>query len=216
MKVDYLIKEISDIESELKKISKSHVISQTDGIVLGTMGAFLVLSIAEFPRWISFAGLVAIAGKCFHIFNKWKSADNELKIVRKTIAKNLLNLRNICSELEKAPEIKTNISGANEDVLPTNISSIILPLQRLENTSTVFGDKFHGIVREEIDRVLRKYKLEFIEYSNDTKDCYDTEEADIDDISYASVAVVKKNRSIDSRESPIILKGKVFIPKNKD
>lgn len=218
MKIDDLIQRISDIESDLRKISEKYVISNSDGIMLGTMGAFLALSIAEFPRWVSFAGLVALTGKCYHVFYKWKNTNLEYDKIRRSIVFNLSELKKACRELEvnatimSEPDPKSSILE-DKELLPQNISSIIAPLQRLENTSTNFGDDFHKIVRDEIERVLRKYKLEFLDYSEETKECYDVEEADIDEISYASIAVVKKNRSDEDRESPIILKGKVFTPK---
>lgn len=232
MEIDKLIKRISDIESDLGRISKMNVIKTSDGIMVGALGAFMALCIAEdeWPRWIPFVGLAALMGKVCHIFYKWRRANREYESVRDKIASDLTALRKACRELaenaeakaKNAPEISQSTVGQPQQPvvqpqkpgeLPQNISSIITPLQRLENTSVDFGDKLHAIVRKEIDRVFRAYKLEFLEYTEETKECYDTEEADIDEISYATLAVVKKNRSIDDRESPIILKGKVFIPK---
>lgn len=216
MKIDDLIQRISDIESDLRKISEKYVISKSDGIVLEIIGAFLALSIAEFPYWISLAGLVALTGKCYHVFYKCKNTSLEYDKICRSIASRLSELKKACGELDVNTTIIPDSKSAipeNKEGLPQNISSIIAPLQRLENTSTNFGDEFHKIVREEIERVLRKYKLEFLDYSEETKECYDIEEADIDENSYASIAIVKKNRCDDDRESPIILKGKVFTPK---
>lgn len=238
MEIDKLIKRISDIESDLSRISRMNVINTSDGIMVGALGAFMALCIAEdeWPRWIPFVGLAALMGKVCHIFYKWRRANREYDSVRDKIASDLTALRKACRELAAKAEAKAEnehvISQRNVEQqkpvgqpqqpvaqpqkpgeLPQNISSIITPLQRLENTSVDFGDKLHAIVRKEIERVFRAYKLEFLEYTEETKECYDTEEADIDEISYALLAVVKKNRSIDDRESPIILKGKVFIPK---
>lgn len=211
MKIDSLVQKVSDIESELKKISETYVIDKTDAIVLSTMGAFLALSIAEFPRWISFVGLAALMGKCYHVFYKWKNAKNELGTIQQAITRNLSDLIKICREM--AAEAQKEITADPTENLPQNISYIIKPLQRLENTALAFGKEYHGIVHDEIVRVLQEYRLEFLNYDENTKDCYDTETADIDEITYASVAVVKQKRSRNDRD--IVLKGKVFIPKNK-
>lgn len=235
MEIDKLIKRISDIESDLSRISRTNVLKTSDGIMVGAFGAFMALCIAEdeWPRWIPFVGLAALMGKVCHILYKLRKVNREYDSVRDKIASDLTALRKACRELAAKAETEHIISQRNVEQpqqpvgqpqqpvvqspkpgeLPQNISSIIAPLQRLENTSVDFGDKLHAIVRKEIDRVLRAYKLEFLEYTEETKECYDTEEADIDEISYATLAVVKKNRSIDDRESPIILRGKVFIPK---
>ncbi len=218
MNIESLTKRISDIESELRQISAVCAVEKSDGIVLGAIGTFLALSIFEFPRWVSFAGLIALLGKCYHIYSKLESGDKAYKNIRASILKNLLDIKDVCKEFENkaliTPLLDPGDKNKVSDGLPQNINSIIEPLQRLENTALGFGEKFHGIVRDEVERVLRRFNLEFIEYSEDTKDCYDIEEADIKEVEYASVAIVKKDRDIDSRESPIILKGKVFIPHN--
>ena len=218
MKIDTLNLIISDIESELKKYSKECLISKTEGILFGSMGAFLALSILVLPRWASLIIYFVFVGLCYFIYYKWAKKSTSDKNLRNYISNNLTKLKNACYEFEEKEEIPTIVnptsSPMNSDSLPQNISSIVLPLQRLENTSICFGEKYHSIVYEELTRVLRKYQLEFIEYSEETKDCYDYEEADINEITYASLAIVKKNRNLENRVSPIILKGKVFIPYN--
>lgn len=214
MGTSLLIQKITDEFSKIRCVFSSN---KKDCIVLGTLVVFLVLSIAKFPHWISFVGLFILILKCYSIICRRCSANNELLIKAETENE---DLRHKLKDAEtENDDLRHKLENAGNELnksnsLPQNIIYIIEPLQRLENTSLAFGDDYHKIVHEEIERVLRRYKLVFLDYSEDTKDFYDTEEADIDEISYASIAVVKKEHSIDSRESPLILRGKVFIPKN--
>lgn len=220
MTVEEFIKKVAAIEIDLKNISQMDVVKASDGIMVGALGAFVALCIAEneWPRWFSFTGLVALMGKCFHVYYKWRRAKSEYKAVCKKIAADLTGLRKACQDLEESIRVETEkeyeTTTDSDGVLPKNITSIVKPLQRLENSASQFKDeRIHEEVREEADRVLRAYRLEFLDYTEETQECYDIEEAEIDKISYASLAVVKKNRSMDDGESSVILRGKVFIPK---
>ncbi len=235
-KIEELESSIKDLKS---LIAKQRKFASGPNILLGCGTAISAVSIYSLPKWISvifvaFLSGYAIADKrknnllvaskldeIHSVTNDINASISDLLLQIKEQKEcgqkdeNINDLKVRIKELEslldsKSTPQQTPIQDSSEKTMAElHLEDILKKIQRLDINVEDFGEECTSYIRKEFARTLRHCGYEFVEYSNENKQFFDTETAAIENVDCNARAIV----TIASPKR-IIIKGHAFIPES--
>lgn len=233
--VERLESSIKDLKS---LIAKQNRFASKSNILLGCGTAITAASIFTLPKWTSVIFVAIMSGYAIVdkrrinllIANKLNEIHSIANDINGSIS-NLLQqieekkgcnnkdeeinkLKAKIKELEALLESKPipqpmPVQRSNEkSKAELHLDDILRKIQRLDIDVEDFGEECTSYIRKEFAKTLRHCGYEFVEYSNENKEFFDTETAAIENVDCTARAIV----TIASPKR-IIIRGRAFIPK---
>lgn len=234
-KIEELESTIKDLKS---LIAKQRKFASGSNILLGCGTAISVVSIYTLPKWISVILVAFLSGYAIAYKRKKNSlvaskldeihsftndinasiSDLLLQIKEQKECEkqneNTNNLKARIKELESLLDSKPTpqpapVQDSSEKTLAeSHLEDVLKKIQALDIDVEDFGEECTSYIRKEFAKTLRHCGYEFVEYSNENKQFFETETAAIGNVDCNARAIV----TIASPKR-IIIKGHAFIPK---
>lgn len=230
MELETFILKFENLYNRFLNLSRQGICSKSDGLIIGSLGAILAVSIGLFPKWVSYVSLAALLGEGYAVYQKACKRKNEQYALIQEFADCLKQLSSYCADFRnQASKIKEQIDATakvEDDTIKedsTNARSerqedssfvdsfetLLVSFQRLEHASHAFGEKAASYVSKELEDALDQCGLEFVEYSDDTKKLYYVEYANVSEPKYALKAISSAETNLEG----IKVFGRIFLPK---
>lgn len=239
MEFDILIEKFDGLATRLQKLSNQAFISRKDGLIWGSLGTILAVSIGLFPKWVSYLSFLGFAAEGYNIYTYYTKHRNEQVVIANELMKCIIALHEYCNSLKsqiaafrdatppetpkqdkKIDENKSSqdiiiqdsrTQGSSEILSKDEITMLLGTFQKLEHAAHAFEGKASKFVINELEDTLGQANLEFVDYDDSTKDYYYVEYANIEGIKYSSKAIIST-----IGKNHFFIYGKVFLPKAKE
>lgn len=223
----------SNLEARLRNINEmsksTSIFSNTKGIVFIVSLVLLLISMCILPFPFSIISMLILAVTLLSYRSFHRNYNRQCQnTINEIISNNLPNIKNSITELEdllqkqkqqiiELQKEKDSISAGytkelekrDRDLSYYNQCYLYLlrTAQTLDVVTSDFGEDCHKYIRSEMERVVKRCKLRFIDFNDESVDFYDVEYGtNIQQVSYAARAI------ISTEDNSMILEGHVFAP----